>query len=347
MSADQLERVRRLCLALPETSERLSHGEPTFFVGKKVFVMFANNHHHDGRIAIWLPVPPGFQEGLLESSPQLFFRPAYVGHRGWVGIELSRISDADLAMYIQIAWDLIAPKRLRTQHQLPVTIQPPDMSTQRSIPLLEQPVQHLLDLLATSAPRIMIAIAGVPGSGKSTLAARLAAEVNAHSAPDTVTALGMDGFHLTKAELRQLPDPAEAFARRGAPWTFDVHALQQRLQELRAAAGHTELTWPGFEHEIGDPVEATYTIPASTRLIIVEGLYLLGQDDGWQAVCELFDERWFLDTPLETSLQRLALRHMQAWGISREAAEHRIATSDRLNALLVQKSAQSANWLVR
>jgi hypothetical protein len=115
MSDDQLARVRRLCAALPETSERLSHGEPTFFVRNKVFVMFANNHHHDGRVAVWLPAPPGFQEGLIETAPEVFFRPPYVGWRGWIGIELARISDADLAMYVNIAWELIAPKRLRAQ----------------------------------------------------------------------------------------------------------------------------------------------------------------------------------------------------------------------------------------
>ncbi|HEU4324866.1 MAG TPA: MmcQ/YjbR family DNA-binding protein [Roseiflexaceae bacterium] len=115
MGDDQLGRVRRLCEALPGVSERLSHGEPTFFVGKKVFAMFANNHHGDGHIAVWLPAPPGFQEGLIERSPQTFFRPPYVGVRGWIGVELGQISDADLAMYIGIAWDLIAPARLRAQ----------------------------------------------------------------------------------------------------------------------------------------------------------------------------------------------------------------------------------------
>jgi len=115
MSDDQVERVRRLCLALPETSERLSHGEPTFFVRNKVFVMFANNHHNDGHIAVWLPAPPGFQDELLETAPQVFFKPPYVGTRGWIGIELARVSDADLTMYIHIAWQLIAPKRLRAQ----------------------------------------------------------------------------------------------------------------------------------------------------------------------------------------------------------------------------------------
>jgi hypothetical protein len=115
MNEDQIERVRHICLALPETSERLSHGEPTFFVHKKVLLMFANNHHNDGRIAVWLPAPPSFQEGLIEESPQLFFRPPYVGHRGWIGINLDRVSDADLKMFIHIAWELIAPKRVRAQ----------------------------------------------------------------------------------------------------------------------------------------------------------------------------------------------------------------------------------------
>jgi len=62
MSEKQLERVRRICFALSETTERLSHGEPTFFVRKRVFAMFANNHHNDGRIAVWLPASPGMQE---------------------------------------------------------------------------------------------------------------------------------------------------------------------------------------------------------------------------------------------------------------------------------------------
>ncbi len=112
MSDEQIERVRRLCLALPETSERLSHGEPTFFVNKKVFTMFANNHHGDGHVGVWLPVPAGLQPVLMEQTPEVYYRPPYVGHRGWVGIELSRIGDDDLQYHIQTAWELIAPKRL-------------------------------------------------------------------------------------------------------------------------------------------------------------------------------------------------------------------------------------------
>ena len=113
--SEQIARVRQICLGLPETSERLSHGEPTFFVRNKVFVMFANNHHGDGRVAVWLPVPPGFLADLIAESPDVFFHPPYVGARGWVGIVLERIGDAKLEMHIRLAWELIAPPRVRAR----------------------------------------------------------------------------------------------------------------------------------------------------------------------------------------------------------------------------------------
>ena len=112
MSEDQLERVRGISLAMPEATERLSHGEPTFFVDKRVFAMFANNHHNDGHIAVWVPAPEGMQASLIESAPEIYFKPPYVGPRGWVGIELNRISDEDLSFHIQTAWELVAPRRL-------------------------------------------------------------------------------------------------------------------------------------------------------------------------------------------------------------------------------------------
>ena len=211
-------------------------------------------------------------------------------------------------------------------------------------PLLAQPVQHLVARLASPAARWLIGMAGVPGSGKSTLAARLAAEVNLRTEPNTLIALGMDGFHLTRAELRQMPDPAAAFARRGAPWTFDTRGLYERLRLLRAAAGRADITWPGFQHEVGDPIEGAYVVPACTRLVLVEGLYLLHQEDGWEAVSRIFDERWYLDTPLETAIERLTRRHMQVWSMSRNEAEARIAGNDRPNAALVLASAHHADW---
>lgn len=210
--------------------------------------------------------------------------------------------------------------------------------------LLAQPVQRLVALVGSPEPRLIVGIAGLPGGGKTTLAARLAADVNAATTPATAIALGMDGFHLTQAALRAMPNPAEAIARRGAPWTFDTPAFAQRLDALRAAAGRTAVSWPAFEHAVGDPVEDAYTIAASARLVLVEGLYLLHQADGWDAISRRFDERWYLDTALPIALERLALRHMHAWNMSRAEAEQRIATNDRLNAEIVRASAQYADW---
>jgi hypothetical protein len=116
--ARQIERVRRICLALPETWEKISHGEPTWFVGKKVFAMFSNNHHNDGHIAVTIPAAIGIQEMLIKTSPKKFYRPPYVGVRGWVGIEVDRVSDKELAQHLNQAWRLIATAKIRSAHNL-------------------------------------------------------------------------------------------------------------------------------------------------------------------------------------------------------------------------------------
>jgi predicted DNA-binding protein (MmcQ/YjbR family) len=89
-----LERMRRLCVALPETTERLSHGEPTWFKGKKTFVMFAD-HHHDDRLAFWCAAPVGLQESRVASHPDRFFVPPYLGQHGWLGVWLDVPVDWD------------------------------------------------------------------------------------------------------------------------------------------------------------------------------------------------------------------------------------------------------------
>src|ERR1051325_4261810 len=110
-----LKRIRRICAALPETTEKLSHGAPAFLVRKKVFAMFANNHHNDGHIAVWLAAPPGMQAILIGTAPEKFFRPPYVGVGGWVGVELDRVDDRELASHLREAWRLIAPQRLQAE----------------------------------------------------------------------------------------------------------------------------------------------------------------------------------------------------------------------------------------
>ena len=108
------DRVRSLCLALPETSERLSHGAPTFFIReKKAFVMVLENHHDDGIFGLWTAAPPGSQELLVEADPGRFFRPPYVGHRGWLGVRLDREVDWDeIAGIVEEAWATVAPESM-------------------------------------------------------------------------------------------------------------------------------------------------------------------------------------------------------------------------------------------
>ncbi len=109
-----LGRLRELCLALPEVSERLSHGAPTFFVrGKRAFLMVLTNHHGDGRFAIWCAAEPGTQTLLVEADPGRFFVPPYVGHRGWLGFRLDRGLDwNELAGIVEDAYAEVAPAKL-------------------------------------------------------------------------------------------------------------------------------------------------------------------------------------------------------------------------------------------
>jgi hypothetical protein len=112
-AAAALERVRELCLAHPETTERLSHGSPSFFIGdKRWFVTFLDNHHGDGRLAIWCAAPPGAQAMLVEANPDAYFVPAYVGHMGWVGVRLDRkLPWPEIAAVIEHAYSTRAPKQ--------------------------------------------------------------------------------------------------------------------------------------------------------------------------------------------------------------------------------------------
>jgi len=108
--AHHLRRVRKICLALPDTEEKMSHGEATFFVNKRVFAAFSNNHHGDGHLAVVLPAAPGLQEALIDEAPHVYYRPPYVGSSGWIGVELNQIADQALEAHIRQAWQLITRK---------------------------------------------------------------------------------------------------------------------------------------------------------------------------------------------------------------------------------------------
>ena len=114
---EALDRIRALCLSLPDVTERPSHGAPTFFVARtRSFVTFQDDHHGDGRLAIVCAAPEGVQAELVAQEPDRFFVPAYVGHRGWVGVRLDRDVDWDeVASIVEDAWRVVAPKKLVAQ----------------------------------------------------------------------------------------------------------------------------------------------------------------------------------------------------------------------------------------
>ena len=102
---------------MPSVSEKLSHGAPTFFVEKDkgVFAVFADNHHEDGHLAVWVPAPAGMQAALIGDAPETYFKPPYVGPSGWIGIELNRIRDEALEIHVREAWELAARKKIKAR----------------------------------------------------------------------------------------------------------------------------------------------------------------------------------------------------------------------------------------
>ena len=107
-----VEKLRKICLSFPEATEKLSHGEPTWFC-RKVFCMFSNNHHNDGIVGCWIPAAPGVQAAMIEEDPERFYRPPYVGPSGWLGVRLDVDPDwAEMTEICADAYRQVAPKTL-------------------------------------------------------------------------------------------------------------------------------------------------------------------------------------------------------------------------------------------
>jgi hypothetical protein len=114
------DRVRAICRLLPGCEERASHGSPGFFVGRQFVMLWPDGHHDDDFPHMWCAAPPGVQEELVKTEPGRFFRPPYVGHRGWIGVRLDGDVDWDeVAMICREAHQAIAPARFRGHGGLP------------------------------------------------------------------------------------------------------------------------------------------------------------------------------------------------------------------------------------
>ena len=138
MAKSIFEAVQEICLSFPDAEEFTSHGAPTFRVrGGKVFAMFESNHHGSGRTALWLPAPPGSQEQNIAASKKHFFKPPYVGVRGWLGVNLDTgLSWDRVADLVREAFELVAPKRALAQLGKTIRIKPP--AAKRAIGVLRK-----------------------------------------------------------------------------------------------------------------------------------------------------------------------------------------------------------------
>lgn len=213
-------------------------------------------------------------------------------------------------------------------------------------------VEGRLDRVGTATPgepvpsppltpqhRVLIGIAGSPGAGKSTLAR---AVVDALTERGLVEAayLPMDGFHLANATLDRLGRRA----RKGAIDTFDGWGFVALLERLRTETGHTVYA-PSFERELDEPVAAEIVIEASARVVIVEGNYLLCDEEPWGRVRGLLDETWFCDAPEPERMARLVARHI-AGGRTRDEAEAYARDIDGANARIIEATRERADVVV-
>ena len=192
-----------------------------------------------------------------------------------------------------------------------------------------------IDALAGSSPRVIVGIAGSPGSGKTTLATALVEELGEQAAH-----LPMDGFHLANRTLDRLGRRE----RKGAIDTFDGQGFVALIERVRREAGHTVYA-PSFRREVDEPVAGEIAIEPAVRIVIVEGNYLLAEQDPWIRVRDLLDEAWFCDAPADVRERRLVERHTLG-GRSVEAATEFARTVDGSNAQLIERTAHRAHLRV-
>ncbi|KAL4964816.1 kinase-related protein [Aspergillus stella-maris] len=210
---------------------------------------------------------------------------------------------------------------------------------------MESQVTRLVDKVwgklqdTPSNARLLIAVSGIPGSGKTELVISLARRINdLYSAQNEgrliAATIPMDGYHLTRAQLAQMPDPEMAAARRGAAFTFDGDKFLELVKALRKPLTDQTQTLhaPSFDHAVKDPVDNDIPIAAERRVLLFEGNYLSLNKEPWSSAAKLMDELWFVEVDFDTARQRLIKRHVKA-GIAKDEkeAEKRANENDLVN----------------
>jgi pantothenate kinase len=183
---------------------------------------------------------------------------------------------------------------------------------------------------------LFIGVAAPPGAGKSSLAAAVARRV------PRCAIVPMDGYHYYKKELQLMPNPEEAFARRGSHWTFNSEKFASDLSNLKSKGCGT---FPSFNHGVGDPIEGDIGITEEgTDIVIIEGNYLLQPEGAWLRVRQLLDYTYFISCDIDILSERLVRRHMSS-GVGKEeaVARARVANNDLPNAIDILTHAEYAD----
>ncbi len=224
--------------------------------------------------------------------------------------------------------------------------------SEREIAELYAPLSAYLRRLARGRERVMAAVAGPPGSGKSLLASRLVRAVAALDGEERLNPvwLGLDGFHYPEAVLAERVvevdgAPVRLKLYKGAEFTFDAAAAKAKFAEIRNGAGRPALA-PAYDRRRHEPVEDAVLIPGDSRLVIVEGNYLLLDEGPWAGMPELFDRRIYIDMSLADCRPGLLARHIRG-GRSRRDAERHHALVDARNHRVIEATKGRADIVVR
>ncbi|CUM64157.1 uncharacterized protein PRCAT00001749001 [Priceomyces carsonii] len=201
-------------------------------------------------------------------------------------------------------------------------------------------------LKAQPNSRVLICLAGVPGSGKSTLSSYVVNELNKHV---SAVVLPQDGFHLYRHELKELPNSEEAIFKRGAPFTFNSLAFLELVKKLDDPAYLDKtIAAPSFSHELKDPSEGKIIITGDTNIIVIEGNYVLLNDENWNEISIHADDSWFMDTPLSVVRDRIIKRHVQSGiVVNEQEAIKRVDESDLLNAKYILANSKPAKVIIK
>ena len=191
-----------------------------------------------------------------------------------------------------------------------------------------------VDALLARGPRRLLGIVGAPGAGKSTMAAQVAEAVG----PAAVV-VPMDGFHLAQTQLERIGRAD----RKGAPDTFDADGFVALLTRLRSPA--RTVYAPEYRRDLRNPVAGAIAVPPEVRLVVVEGNYLLLDQDGFGPVAGLLDESWFLAPDDELRLARLVARH-EAFGKSPRQARAWVERVDQANAARIEAARGRADLVL-